>query len=335
MQAIQISQPEKYQIVELPTPEPRENEIQIKVASAGLCGTDLHIFHGEYEATYPIVPGHEFSGTVVKVGSGVKYFSHGDRVTADPNIPCRRCLPCKQGFVNQCENLEAIGVTRNGAFAEYVVVPEEVVFAIGEMPFKQAAMIEPLACVTWGLKRVKVQPGDSALVFGAGPMGCLVAQALRSAGASQVVITDIVAWRLSIAKKLGSSETVLGPDVEGWVKAAYPSGFQIVVDASGIGKVLESAFRFVAPRGKVWVFGVVPPAERVNFVPYDVFRKDITIIGSFAVSQTFKEAIALLEGGTIQVNDLISHQLPLDRFGEALDIAENDPRRMKVQISIP
>ncbi len=161
MLAAQIDAPDKTRVIEAKQPTPGPDDVLIKVAAAGICGTDLHILHGEYEANYPLIPGHEFSGTVVAIGDNVTRFHVGDRVTADPNIPCNRCLACQRNEPNQCENLAAIGVTRNGGFAEYVVAPEGNVFSIGDLSFPQAALIEPLACVVWGLKRVQAQAGDS------------------------------------------------------------------------------------------------------------------------------------------------------------------------------
>jgi D-arabinitol dehydrogenase (NADP+) len=335
MQAAQIEAPEKARVIEADQPSPGPGEVLIEVASAGICGTDLHIFHGEYEATYPIIPGHEFSGLVAAVGEGVQRYRPGDRVTADPNIPCNRCPYCQRNEPNQCQNLAAIGVTRSGAFARYVVAPEGNVFPIGDMPFTAAALVEPLACVVWGLKRVQVQPGDSAVIFGAGPMGCLLLQALNRSGAARVVVTDVVPWRLEQAAKLGAAETVRADDQqEKRLKALAPMGYDLVVDATGIIGVLEGSIEFARPRGKVWVFGVTPRGARASFVPYDVFRKDLSIIGSFAVNRTFQEAIALIQSGAVRVEPLISHRLPLAQFSEGLELAERDPKRMKVQFAL-
>lgn len=335
MQAAQIEAPERASVIEVQEPSPGPGEVLIEVAAAGICGTDLHIFHGEYEATYPLIPGHEFSGTVAAVGDGVQRYRLGDRVTADPNIPCNRCPACQRNEPNQCANLAAIGVTRSGGFARYVVAPEGNVFSIGELPFAHAALIEPLACVVWGLKRVQVQAGDSALIFGAGPMGCLLLQAVRQSGATSVVITDSVPWRLEQAVALGATETVLADShQEQRLKALAPTGYHIVVDATGIPKVLEQSFGYARARGKIWVFGVCPRDARASFIPYDVFRKDLTIIGSFAVNRTFQESIALIESGAIRVEPLISHRLPLARFREGLELAERDPKRMKVQFAL-
>lgn len=335
MFAGQISAPHSAGSITAPEPTPGPDDVLIAVRAAGICGTDLHIFKGEYEARYPLIPGHEFSGVVAAVGANVTRFKVGDRVTADPNIPCNRCIACQRGEANQCENLAAIGVTRDGAFAEFVTAPEGNTFQIGDMSFAAAALVEPLACVVWGLKRVQVQAGDSALVFGAGPMGCLVAQALQRAGAARVTITDTVPYRLDIATSLGIHDVVLADAGQSErLKAIAPGGFDIVADATGLASVLQSAFNYLRPRGKLWVFGVVPPDKQVSFVPYEVFRRDLTIIGSFAVNRTFQESIALIQNGAIKVEPLISHRLPLSQFREGLDIAEHDPQRMKVQFVI-
>jgi 2-desacetyl-2-hydroxyethyl bacteriochlorophyllide A dehydrogenase len=335
MKAAQITRPGEARVTAVPEPSVGANDVLIQVRAAGICGTDLHILKGEYMATYPLVPGHEFSGEVVAVGQNVTNFSVGDRVTADPNIPCNRCAYCQRNEPNQCLNLRAVGVTRDGAFAEYVAVPEGNVFAIGEMSYSAAALIEPLACVVWGLKQVEVQAGDTALVLGAGPMGCLVAQGLKSAGASQVVVTDVVAWRLELAERLGASATVLADQSQSArLNSLVPDGFDIVVDATGIPAVLETTFGYARPRGKIWVFGVTPVGTFVKFPSYEVFRRDLKIIGSFAVNRTFPQSIALIRSGAVQVEPLISHQLALAEFVRGMELAERDPRRVKVHFSL-
>jgi len=332
MQAAQIERPGQSRVIDAPVPQPGPDDVLIKVHAAGICGTDLHIFKGEYEARYPLIPGHEFSGEVSAVGANVTRFHVGDRVTADPNVPCNRCPACQRNEPNQCHNLRAIGVTGDGAFAEYVLAPEGNVFSIGDMPYETAALIEPLACVVWGLNRIQVQPGDSALVFGAGPMGVLLAQAVRRAGASRVVVSDVVPWRLEVAAELGATETVQGDAKK--IAALEPEGYNIVADATGIPSVIGQMFEYTRPRGKVWIFGVAPRGIQVQFPPYEVFRKDLSIIGSFAVNRTFPQSIALLQSGTIQVGPLVSHRLPLSEFSRGLELAQSDPKRMKVQFTV-
>jgi 2-desacetyl-2-hydroxyethyl bacteriochlorophyllide A dehydrogenase len=335
MKAARIERPGEAVVTDVDMPIPGADDVLIKVRAAGICGTDLHIFKGEYEAVYPIIPGHEFSGEVAAIGANVSGFKVGDRVTADPNIPCNRCLNCQRNEPNQCKNLRAIGVTHSGGFAQYVLAPEGNVFSIGDMSFAAAALIEPLACVVWGLKQVDVQPGDSALVFGAGPMGCLVAQALKQAGAAEVVVTDVVPWRLAMAERLGATKTVVADERQAAkLKAIVPDGYDIVADATGIPAVLEGTFQYAARRGKIWVFGVTPQGSQVKFPSYEVFRRDLKIIGSFAVNRTFPQSIALIRTGAVQVEPLISHQLPLNDFCRGLEIAEKDPKRVKVHFNL-
>jgi 2-desacetyl-2-hydroxyethyl bacteriochlorophyllide A dehydrogenase len=323
------------EVTEIDPPTPGPHDVLIDVKAAGICGTDLHILHGEYMAQYPLVPGHEFSGRVAAVGANVTRFKVGDRVTADPNLPCHGCEECQRNHPNQCLNMAVVGVTRAGAFAEQVSVPESSVFGIGDLSYAAGALVEPLACVVWGLQRVQVQPGDTALVFGAGPMGCLIVQALLRAGASQVVVTDTVPARLETASALGASEMVLADDSQAAaLHKLAPQGFDIVTDATGLPAVLETAFDHARARGKVWVFGVAPQGAKAAIVPYDVFRKDLTIIGSFAVNRTFHQSIALIQAGAVRVEPLVSHRLPLSDFARGMEMAEHAPDRMKIQFTL-
>ncbi|MCU0514142.1 MAG: zinc-dependent alcohol dehydrogenase family protein [Anaerolineae bacterium] len=335
MQAGRIEQPHQAASVRVAEPTAGPEEVVIRVRAAGICGTDVHIYKGEYEAVYPLIPGHEFAGEVAAVGASVTRFRPGDRVTADPNIPCNRCSNCQRNEPNQCKHLAAVGVTRDGGFAEYVVVHEGNVFPIGAISFKAAALIEPLACVVWGLKQVEIQPGDSSLIFGAGPMGCLLLQAVRHAGAARVVLVDTVPWRLELAARLGATETLLADDrLEARLKALEPDGYDIVTDATGAPAVIAQTFGYTRARGKVWIFGVAPRGSQVSFPPYEVFRRDLRIIGSFAVNRTFPQSIAMIQQGLVQVEPLVSHELPLSEFARGFELAQHDPGRMKIQFQV-
>ncbi len=333
MIASQIKAPKKAELIDITRPQPKANEVLIKVKNAGICGTDIHIWHGDYAiARYPVTPGHEFSGVISAVGDKVKNFKVGDRVTADPNIPCNICPSCQRNEQNQCENIEVVGVNRSGAFAAYITIPESGVFDIGDLSFEAAALVEPLACVVWGLKRVQIQAGDSVVIFGAGPMGILMMQAVKRAGAAVVVMIDKEAWRLELAEQLGADLALQASDLTTQsFKDIAPHGFDVVADATGVPQVIEQCFDYVRPRGKLWIFGVAPSQATASFSPFDVFRKDLTIIGSFALNKTFHEAIALIKSGAVRVKPIISHKLALEQFTEGLRIAEHDPKRMKVQ----
>ncbi len=334
MIAAQISSPLTSDVLETAEPGLGPRDVLIEVQNAGICGTDLHIWHGSYAlAAYPVVPGHEFSGVVVAVGEQVQNFQVGARVTADPNLPCYSCVFCQQRQFNQCLNLEVVGVTRSGAFSRYVAVPESAVYGIGDLSFAEAALLEPLACVVWGLKQVQLQAGDTMLIFGAGPMGMLMLQAVLRAGAASVVIVDKEPWRLELAASLGATTVQADALTPEALKDVAPYGFDVVADATGVPKVIEGTFEYVKPGGKIWVFGVAAGEARVPFSPFEVFRKDLKIIGSFALNKTFHEAISLVRGGALTLAPLISHTLPIRDFERGLQLAERDPKRLKVQFA--
>ena len=333
MHALVIEAPGTAVYRQVPTPAPGPGEVLIRVAAAGLCGTDLHIYRGEYEAEYPVIPGHEFCGVVAALGPNVNDLQVGQRVAADPNIFCQQCVYCRREMHNQCVNLLAIGVNTDGAFAEYVVAPRDVVYTIADLPFEQAAFVEPLSCVVYGIKRARPSPGDNVLLFGAGPMGCLLAQMLRYNGAAQVVVVDRVEHRLSQAQELGASHVVLADGDEASRLHAYaPRGYDFVMDATGVPEVVERAVEYLGPRGTMFIFGVCPSDAQIRLNPYRVFRNDWQIVGSFANCYTFQEAIRLLRRGIVRVEPLISFRLPLERAPEAFTTIQQDPTRMKVMI---
>ncbi len=330
MQAAQIIAPNQTQVTEIAKPEPAANEVLIEVKNSGICGTDIHILKGEYAlAKFPMVPGHEFSGVVAAIGDKVTQFKVGDRVAADPNIPCNYCYNCQRNQQNQCQNLGVVGVNRDGGFAKYVTIPEGSVFNIGDISFAEAALIEPLACVVWGLKQVQIQAGSTMAIFGAGPMGCLMMQAVKRAGAASVTMIDIAPARLELAKQLGANEVYLAEEF-----SSMTTQYDVVADATGVPKVLEGAFKHVRPAGTVWVFGVAPDDAFMSVSPADIFRRDLKIIGSFALNKTFNESIEMVRGGGIQLLPLISHSLPLSEFQEGLHLAQYDDNRMKIQFEL-
>ena len=334
MHAFVIHSPGSAILREVPTPTPGPGDVLIRVAAAGLCGTDLHIYRGEYEAHYPIIPGHEFAGTVAAIGSGVDQFHVGQRVAVDPNIFCHHCAYCRREMHNQCLNLRAVGVTADGAFAEYVLAPQAVVYDIADLPFEQAAFIEPLSCVIYAMQRARPAPGDRVLLFGAGPMGCLLAQVLRHSGAAQLVVVDRLPARLALAEQLGATDVVQAGDaLDARLHALSPGGYDFVIDATGVPAVVERAFAYLRPRATMFIFGVCPVDARISIRPYDVFRHDWRIIGSFATCYTFQESIRLLQSGIVRVDPLISHRLPLSEAAAAFTSLQDDPHRMKILIT--
>lgn len=318
MKAVVFPAAETIGVEDVPDPTPSEDEIVVKVARSGICGTDLHIYHNEYMSDFPLIPGHEFGGAIVEMGRKVTGYRLGERVAVDPNLYCGYCDFCRNEQSNHCANWQGIGITRSGGFAEYVNVPARAAYHLPDsLSDKQAAFIEPLACVVYALKRLEMRPADRVLLLGSGPMGLVLIQALRAGNASQITVVDKQPGRLELARQSGANQTILaGADQDAELKSLAPHGFDIVIDATGVPAVIERAFQHLKVRGKFLQFGVTPNNARISLNPYDVFHNDWTIIGSFALCYTFLPAIALLENGVIDVEPLVSHTVPLARFEE-------------------
>lgn len=316
MQAVVFAAQESASIETVPDPICAPDEVIIKVAHSGICGTDIHIYRNEYMSDFPLIPGHEFGGEIVEIGSQVSGLSIGERVVADPNLYCNTCDFCRNEQANHCANWQGIGITRNGGFAEYVNVPAKAVYRLPpSLTNTQAAFVEPLACVVWAMKRLRLTPADRILVIGSGPMGILLLQALRHGGASQITMVDKQTARLQLASQFGATQTVLADDRQDeHLRELAPYGFDAVIDATGVPAVIEKSFQHLKVRGQFLQFGVTPSTATIQLSPYDVFRKDWTIIGSFALCYTFLPAISWLECGVIDVEPLVSDRLPLSEF---------------------
>jgi len=316
MKAVVFPQANTMSVESVPDPTCKPDEVIVEVASSGICGTDIHIYRNEYLSDFPLIPGHEFSGEVVEVGSDVQDFQLGDRVAVDPNLYCGYCNYCRNNQFNHCSNWEGVGITRGGGFAEFVNAPARAAYKLPDgFTNTQAAFIEPLACVVWALQRIRVNPADKVLLIGSGPMGLLLVQALRHGNASQIVVVDKQPSRLTLAQQMGATQTVLADEnqVEN-LKSYAPDGFDIVIDATGVPRVIEAAFQYLRPRGQFLQFGVTPNDAKISINPYDIFKNDWTIIGSFALCYTFLPAIGWLENKVIDVEPLVSHKLPLSEF---------------------
>ncbi|HEX2623120.1 MAG TPA: zinc-dependent alcohol dehydrogenase family protein [Phototrophicaceae bacterium] len=335
MKAVVFPAAESIALEQVPDPTPAEDEIVVKIARSGICGTDLHIYRNEYMSNFPLIPGHEFGGTIVELGKKVTGYSIGERVAVDPNLYCGYCDFCRNEQSNHCANWQGIGITRSGGFAEYVNVPVKAAYRLPDsLSDQQAAFIEPLACVVYALKRLHIRPADRVLLLGSGPMGLLLIQALRAGNASRITVVDKQPGRLELAKTLGANQTVLaGADQAAELKALAPYGFDIVIDATGVPAVIENAFQHLKVRGQFLQFGVTPNNARVSINPYDIFHNDWTIIGSFALCYTFLPAIAWLESGAIDVSSLVSHTIPLADFAEAFhQFAAGETLKVHLQI---
>ncbi len=325
-------------VEEIPIREPRDNEVLIQVKYCGVCGTDIHIYNGEggsFKVTPPLIPGHEFSGVVVKTGSLVKSVAVGDHVTVDPNDMCGECYFCKNGRPHFCTNNIGIGTTVNGGFAEYVLAREKQVYKISkELSFIEAAMTEPISCCVNGIDICHIKTGDTVLIIGGGPIGMIMMQLAGRAGASRLIMSEPVAEKRAQAQKLGATKTIdpLTEDVQ-TVLAEHCENVDVVIECAGNIHTQEAAIKYAGKCGTVMFFGLASPDDSFPLKPDDVFKKELRITSSFINPYTFKRAVAVLESKQIEVKELITNIVPLDKIVDVFTKPEYR-RSGKVMINI-
>ncbi len=329
MRALVIESPGVAEVKEVPTPSPGPGEVLIRVAACGICGTDVHIFRGEYMGDYPLVPGHEFAGEIVALGKGVRRFRVGDRVAVEPNIACGNCEACLNNRQNFCENWQAIGVTLPGGMAEYVVAPEPAVFAIGTLAFAEGAFVEPLSCVVHGVERAGIRLGDRVVILGAGPIGLLMVQTVRLRGAVTVTVLERQAARRDLAARLGASQCVATLD------ELAPGTYDVVIDATGVPEVMSHTLSLVRKGGSILLFGVPPRGARLVLDAFAVFEKGVRISSSYTSLRNSYQAVGLLSAGQVRVDVLISHRLPLAGFEKGVHLIETGAEDVKKVILCP
>ncbi len=316
MKAAIIEKPGTIVVKDVPVPTVGPGDVLIEVKASGICGTDIHIFKGEYLGSYPVTPGHEFSGIVSKVGAAVTRFKPGDHVAVEPNIACDNCPACLSNRQNFCANWNGVGVTLPGGMAQYAVAPERAVFNIGTLPFASGAFVEPLSCVLHGVQRTGFTLADRVLIIGAGPIGILLLKSILLEGASSVVSVDKNSARRKLAESSGASETA------GSLEGLPADGFDVVVDATGVPPLMEKTLSLARPGGRVLLFGVPPSTSRISLEAFTIFRKGLTILSSYTSVRNSIQAVRLLETGKIDVSPLVSHQLPLADFARGISFIE-------------
>ena len=337
MKAVVYDAPKQYSVKEVPTPEAGPGEVRIKVHQVGVCGTDVHIHHGDFGAVFPLTPGHELVGTIDALGEGTGRFAVGEQVTVNPNVYCGTCDYCLAGRLILCSDMKGLGSNFPGFFAEYATVREDLVFSVEGIHPDTAVFTEPAACAMHGLESLQIRPGATALVFGAGPTGLLLAQLIRSGGAASVTVAAPTPFKLETAR----ADPVVRPDLKAnmegnrarLLEASGADGYDYVVEATGSTAIGNICVPLTRNGGTVLVYGVTRADETVSFHPFDVFRREITIKGSFAEMTSFGAAIRALRSGRARTDGIITHRFSLDDYGKALDAVAGDRTAHKVVIA--
>ncbi len=315
MRAAVITAPGHAEVSTVDDPAPGAREVVVAVAACGLCGTDLHILHGEFAPSLPIIPGHEFAGTVVAVGSGVTERRIGDRVAVDPSLPCNGCHYCRRGRNNLCERWGAIGVTVAGGAAQFAVAPVANCVPLPEhVRTEDAALIEPLSCAVRGYDILRAQLASHVLIYGAGTMGLMMLELAKRTGASTVDVVDINPERLATARKLGCTASA-----DSAAALDRPRGWDLVIDATGNARAIQDGLDRVGKGGTFLQFGVADYATRATIEPYRIYNQEITITGSMAVLHSYERAAELFAAGVLDPEVFISDRLPLEKYPQALE----------------
>ncbi|WP_422383873.1 alcohol dehydrogenase catalytic domain-containing protein [Roseibium album] len=315
MKAVVFTGKNEVQYKDLPDPAPGPGEVVVEVKASGICHTDYEVLKDNYgTGAFPVVPGHEYVGVVVDVGSGVANVTSGDRVAVDPNFECGTCRACRHGWAHLCDKLGAYGVTTHGGFAEFSLVNAANVHPIGDMSFQQAALAEPMGCVLNGVDAVHAPWMEEALIFGAGPMGLLMGMALKSTGISRVTFCDISDSRLELASSFGFEAIASGScDLQEWHHRA-----DLAVEATGVPAVAAGLADYMANGGKGLFFGVCPSDAKIDLRPFEVFRRQLTLAGSHSLNHNIPRSLDIITGHGSEIDRVVSHRLPLEEISRFL-----------------
>ena len=305
-------------------PTAKAGEVLIKVMACGICGTDVHIFHGD-EGAAPTpagtVLGHEFAGVVEAIGDGVKNVAVGDRVCVDPNKLCNECYYCKSGIGHFCEDMIGIGTTVNGGFSEYCVVPQSQVYKIADTTtFEMAAMTEPVACCVHGIDVCNISCGDTVAVIGGGMIGMIMLQLAKISGAGKLIMIEPVEEKRETAKKLGADLCIdpIHEDVKAVLAKNGIDRISTVIECVGRISTIEQAVEIAGKKSTVMMFGLTAPDDTLTIKPFEIFKKEIVLKASYINPYTQKRALELIDNGKIDISSMVYAVEPLEKLPEIL-----------------
>ncbi len=311
-------------VEEYPRPVIADDEILIQVKYCGICGTDVHIFHGDKgaaETTPPRILGHEFSGIIVEAGSAVRDVKVGDRVCVDPNDTCNTCYYCRSGLAHYCEHMIGYGTTTDGGFAQFCKVHYKQAYRIADdVTFEEAAMAEPLSCCMHGVDMCDIRPGCTVLVIGGGLIGLLMIQLARAAGATTVVLSEPVAVKREKARKLGADLTIdpVHEDMRAVLEAHGIHRVEAVIECCGLPATIEQALDIVGNKGTVMMFGLTKPDATIAVKPFSIFEKETTIRASYINPYTIGRAVEMINAHKIDVSSMVHEVIPLEKLADYL-----------------
>lgn len=310
-------------VSEIPRPMPGPGDLLVRVEACGLCGSDRHMFRGEYPTGMPVTLGHEFAGIVEAAGDDVTGFQPGMRVTGDPNISCGHCAQCLAGRPNLCAELTAIGVFRDGGFADYVIVPQAQAVRLPEtLDPLHGAFCEPVGCCLHALDVARVTPGATVAIFGGGVIGLLMVELVKLAGAGAIILSTRQKPRRELAERLGATHTVDGSsDAVGQIRRLLPGGVDIAIECAGVAETFAQSIAATRRGGTVVIFGVMPKGEMVSVSPYDLLVNELRLESAWLNPGAHARAAQLVASGALDLDALITRTIPLAELPAALAAA--------------
>lgn len=302
------------EVCDYTSPPLRLDELLIKVDSCGICGTDRHIFSGSAPSSIPVILGHEYSGTIVDLVNPSSNFKIGDKVAVDPNIYCGYCKYCRKGSVNFCENLKALGVTLNGGFTEYSIVPTSQAYILpDDFDLSTASFAEPLSCCLRGIEHADIKPGNSVVIIGGGSIGLLMIQLAKNCGASKIILIEPDQSKHALGLELGA-DFAFNPKEENLfdnIQDLVNGHVDVVIECVGDRSTIDDAIKIAGKGGKVVIFGLTPKDQSLTVNLQYLFHKELKIFNSFLNPFTFQSAVNLLVTKKIEVLKLITQQIQI------------------------
>ena len=326
MKAALFNGPNQIEIVDYSLPKLRPNEVLLKIGACGLCGTDFHIYNGESYSKPPVIPGHEFVGTIVEKGSQVERFNIGDNAAVDPNIYCGECHYCKAGKINYCENLRALGVSVNGGFAEYSIVPLSQVYILpNDFSFNSAAFAEPLSCCIRGMDQAAIRHGEDLVILGSGTIGLLMLQLAKISGAGRIIVIEPIAEKRLTAIKLGA-DYVFDPgsdELFNEIADLTLGGPDVIIECAGNSSAVDLAIKLSKKGSRLIIFGLASGNDSINLNLQNIILKELTIKSSLLNPFTFSRAVNLLVNKKVDVEKLNPVITNLDKLENILSRPRN------------
>ncbi|MFZ2322798.1 MAG: zinc-dependent alcohol dehydrogenase family protein [Ignavibacteriaceae bacterium] len=315
-------------------PKLKQYEVLVKVECCGICGTDKHIFDGTAPSSIPVILGHEYCGIVAEIGIPDSDFIIGQKVAIDPNIYCGHCDYCRRGMINFCRNLKALGVTLNGGFAEYSVVPASQVYILPDnIDLSIAAFSEPLSCCLRGIEHANIRLGNNVVIIGGGSIGLIMIQLAKIIGAAKIILVEPDISKRNLGVELGADYSLNPKDEKIFeeIKELTNNQVDVVIECVGSSEAVNNAIKIVDKGGKVIIFGLAPKSENININLQYIFQKELKIFNSYLNPFTFKTAVDLLTSNKINVQKLLSKQIYLKELPGFFS-ENNNSGKIKVQL---